>query len=225
MYAEVTRVLVSSGTQVQSQIIPNPDYLPDYLSISHDYALTITLRYNHINLSSTNSNTSYSDITRRIVQSTISFSLNEHDFPPLSVSLFFLMLVNQVCINLNNLFKGYVRCNHFSTNEFLMSNNFIYREFNSITNFHIPHKNVLSSSYRFDHFSLSFYEYLIFINSVFYNSFNVYSVTNILYNDLLTCLFDRDNRFLFCNYKVTGECINIFHQSKNKSNMPKIYIT
>ena len=173
MYAEVTRILVSSGTQAQSQAIPNPDYLPDYLSISHDYALTITLRYNHINLSSTNSNTSYSDITRQIVQSTISFSLNEHDFPPLSVSLFFLMLVNQVCINLNNFFKGYVRCNHFSTNEFLMSNNFIYREFNSITNFHIPHKNVLSSSYRFDHFSLSFCEYLIFISSVFYNSFNV----------------------------------------------------
>ena len=29
------------------------------------------------------------------------------------------------------------------------------------------------------------------------------------------------NRFLFFNYKVTGECINIFHQRKNKSNMSK----
>ena len=27
--------------------------------------------------------------------------------------------------------------------------------------------------------------------------------------------------FLFCNYKVTGECINIFYQGKNKSNMSK----
>ena len=38
MYAEVAWVLVSSGTQVQPQIIPDPDYLPDYLSISYDYA-------------------------------------------------------------------------------------------------------------------------------------------------------------------------------------------
>ena len=39
MYAEVAWVLVSSGTQVQPQIILDPDYLPDYLSISYDYAL------------------------------------------------------------------------------------------------------------------------------------------------------------------------------------------
>ena len=45
---------------------------------------SITSRYNHINLTSTNSNTSYSDITREKVQSTVSFLLNEHDFPPLS---------------------------------------------------------------------------------------------------------------------------------------------
>ena len=37
MHAEVAWVLVSSGTQVQLQIIPNPDYLPDYLSVSYDY--------------------------------------------------------------------------------------------------------------------------------------------------------------------------------------------
>ena len=37
MYAEVAWVLVSSGTQVQPQIIIDPDYLPDYLSISYDY--------------------------------------------------------------------------------------------------------------------------------------------------------------------------------------------
>ena len=46
--------------------------------------LSITSRYNHINLSSTNSNTLYSDITRQKVQSKISFLLNEHGFPPLS---------------------------------------------------------------------------------------------------------------------------------------------
>ena len=38
MYAEVAWVLVSSGTQVQSQVILNPDYLLDYLSVSYDYA-------------------------------------------------------------------------------------------------------------------------------------------------------------------------------------------
>ena len=38
MYAEVAWVLVPSGPQVQPQIIPDPDYLPDYLSVSYDYA-------------------------------------------------------------------------------------------------------------------------------------------------------------------------------------------
>ena len=37
MYAEVPWVLVSSGTQVQPQIILGLDYLPDYLSVSYDY--------------------------------------------------------------------------------------------------------------------------------------------------------------------------------------------
>ena len=37
MYADVAWVLVSSGTQVQPQVILNPDYLPDYLSVSYNY--------------------------------------------------------------------------------------------------------------------------------------------------------------------------------------------
>ena len=37
MYAEVAWVLVYSGTQVQPQVILDPDYLPDYLSVSYDY--------------------------------------------------------------------------------------------------------------------------------------------------------------------------------------------
>ena len=43
MYAEVAWVLVASGTQVQPQVILNPDYLPDYLSVSYDYGLTQSL--------------------------------------------------------------------------------------------------------------------------------------------------------------------------------------
>ena len=39
---------------------------------------------NHINISSTNSNKSYSDITTQNVETTISFSLNDRDFPQLS---------------------------------------------------------------------------------------------------------------------------------------------
>ena len=128
--------------------------------------------------------------------------------------------------NVDNFFKGYVKCNNFSTNKFLTSSSFIYREFNSVAIFNIPHTNVLSSSIRSYHFSFTFYEYSFFTNSAFYNIFNVNSVTNILNNDFyITYLFDRDNRFLFCNYKVTGECINIFHQIKNKSNTSKISIT
>ena len=37
MYAEVAWVLVSSGTQVQPQILLDPDYLPDYLFVFYDY--------------------------------------------------------------------------------------------------------------------------------------------------------------------------------------------
>ena len=54
------------------------------VKLAKSITLSITSRYNHINLSSTNSNTSYGDITREKLQSTISFLLNEHDFPWLS---------------------------------------------------------------------------------------------------------------------------------------------
>ena len=37
MYAEVAWVLVFSGTEVQLQIILDPDYLPDYHSVSYEY--------------------------------------------------------------------------------------------------------------------------------------------------------------------------------------------
>ena len=37
--AEVAWVLLSSGTQVQPQIILDPDYLPDYLPVSYDYGI------------------------------------------------------------------------------------------------------------------------------------------------------------------------------------------
>ena len=40
MYAEVAWVLVSTRTQVQPQIILDPDCLPDYLSVCYDYAGT-----------------------------------------------------------------------------------------------------------------------------------------------------------------------------------------
>ena len=39
MIAEVALVLVSSGIQFQPQIILDPDYLTDYLSVSYDYML------------------------------------------------------------------------------------------------------------------------------------------------------------------------------------------
>ena len=39
MYLCSKKVLVSSGTQVQPQVILDPDYLPDYLFVSDDYDL------------------------------------------------------------------------------------------------------------------------------------------------------------------------------------------
>ena len=133
---------------------------------------------------------------------------------------FYVLFHHNFCDNnVDNFFKCYIRCNNFSTNKFLTSN--------SIAIFNILDKNVLSSSVHFYQFSFSLQYYSFLINSVFYNIFNVSSVTNILNNDFyITYLLDRDNRFLFCNYKMTGECINIiFHQRKNKSNVSKISIT
>ena len=40
IYSEVAWVLVSSETQVQPQITLEPDYLPDYISVSYDYDVT-----------------------------------------------------------------------------------------------------------------------------------------------------------------------------------------
>ena len=37
MYSKLAWVVVFSGTQVQSQIILEPDYLSDYLSVSYGY--------------------------------------------------------------------------------------------------------------------------------------------------------------------------------------------
>ena len=45
MYSEVAWVLVSSGTHIQPQIILDPDYLPDYLSVYYDYGFTSTVEY------------------------------------------------------------------------------------------------------------------------------------------------------------------------------------
>ena len=39
MYTEVAWVLVSSEIQVHPQLILDSDYLPDYLSVSYDYAI------------------------------------------------------------------------------------------------------------------------------------------------------------------------------------------
>ena len=43
MYSEVAWALVlkNSGTQAQPQVILNPDYLPDYLSVFYDYVLMV----------------------------------------------------------------------------------------------------------------------------------------------------------------------------------------
>ena len=43
MNSEVAWVLVSSGIQVQPQIILDPDYLPDFLSVSYDCDITAQL--------------------------------------------------------------------------------------------------------------------------------------------------------------------------------------
>ena len=45
MYSEVVSVQVSSETEVKPKMILDPDYLPDYLSASYDYAIMDSVRY------------------------------------------------------------------------------------------------------------------------------------------------------------------------------------
>ena len=44
VYSEIAWVPVSSGNQVQLETKLNPDYLPDYLSVSYDYGKTENLK-------------------------------------------------------------------------------------------------------------------------------------------------------------------------------------
>ena len=119
-------------------------------------------------------------------------------------------------------FKGYVTRNNFSWNKFLNYDSFIYHDVNI---FNISHTNVLSSSDRFYPFSFYFCKYSFFIYSVFNDIFYVNNITNIFDNNLyITGLLNRDNKFLYCNCKVTGESITLFQQ-ENKFKVYKIFIT
>ena len=52
MWSEIVWVLVSSGTQIQPQIILDSDYPPKYLSISYDYdSISATISSNTANTS------------------------------------------------------------------------------------------------------------------------------------------------------------------------------
>ena len=46
--------------------------------------------------------------------------------------LFFKFHHNFCNSNIDNFFKGYVKCNNFSTNKFLTSNSYIYGEFSNV---------------------------------------------------------------------------------------------
>ena len=49
MHAEVAWLIVSSGTQVQSQIMLDPNYLPNYPSVSYDYGVSNLSKKVHFN--------------------------------------------------------------------------------------------------------------------------------------------------------------------------------
>ena len=62
IYAEVAWALVSSGTQVQPQITPDPDYL----SVSYDYGLDsqFEIKYRKIRMSCQQKRVSYKRIKK-----------------------------------------------------------------------------------------------------------------------------------------------------------------
>ena len=75
------------------------------------------------------------------------------------VLLFFIFHHNFCNNNVDKFFKGYVRCNNFSTYKFLTSS--------SIAIFNIPDKNVLSSSVHFYQFSFFFFRIFVFYKQRF----------------------------------------------------------
>ena len=126
------------------------------------------------------------------------------------VLLIFIFHHNFCNGNVDNFFKGFVTRNNISRIRFLSYDSFIHHDFNI---FNILHTNVLSSSDCFYPFSFYFCKYSFFTYSVFNDIFYVHNTTNIFDNNLyITGLLNRDNRFLYCNCKVTGESITLFQQ-------------
>ena len=112
--------------------------------------------------------------------------------------------------NVDNFFEGYVTRNNFSRNKFLNYDRFVYHDVNI---FNISHTNVLTSSDHRYPFSFYFCKYSFFIYTAFNDIFYVNNVTNIFDNNLfIRDLFNRDNKFLYCNCKVTGDSITLFQQ-------------
>ena len=138
------------------------------------------------------------------------------------VLLFFIFPHNFCNGNVDNFFKGYITHNNFSRNEFLNYGSFIYDDVNI---FNMSHTNVLFSADRFYPFSFYFCKYSFFIHSVFNDIFYANNINNTFDNNLyITGLLNRDNNFLYCNCKVTGEGITLFQQ-ENKFKVYKIFIT
>ena len=120
--------------------------------------------------------------------------------------------------NVDNLFKGFVTRNRFSLDKFLWR-----QYFHDVNIFNISDSIGLSSSDRF--YSFYFCKFSFFIYIVFNDIFCVNNITDIFDNNLyITGLLNRNNKFLYCNYKVTVESITLFPQ-KNKFKVYKIFIT
>ena len=106
---------------------------------------------------------------------------------------------------------------HITTFPGINFDSFIYHDVNI---FNISHTNVLSSS---DLLSFYFCKYSFFyiVFLLFLRFFNINIFDNNLY---ITGLLNRDNKFLYCNCKVTGESITL-SQQENKFRVYKIFIT
>ena len=123
------------------------------------------------------------------------------------VLLFLIFQRNFSNGHVDNFLKGCVSRISFSRNEFLDYDSFIYHNVNI---FNISHTNVLSSSSRFYLFSFYFCKY-----SFFNDIIHVNNITNIFDNNLyVTDLLNRNNKFLYCNCKVTGESNHIISTRK-----------
>ena len=138
------------------------------------------------------------------------------------VSLYFIFHHN-FYNNVYNFFKCYDKCKNFSGKIFLNYDSFIDHVVNSVNISNILHTQVIYPLQIVFMLLFSIFVKITFFIQFFNDMFYV-NITDMFDSKLyITGLLNKDNKFLYCNCKVTGENIKLFQQG-NKFKVHKLFI-